>query len=98
MTYGQLVKCIPRYSLFVFGGLINIGLLIFLVLWTPYPTYVAVFLFVFFWGVADAVWNAMTASKLHHMGKAGLLVVVVLFCFVFRREAGWEEKGGAKGK
>ena len=63
MLYGQLVNCIPRYSLFGFGGLINIGLLIFLALWQPYPSYVAVFLVVFFWAIADAMWNTMTTSK-----------------------------------
>ena len=72
----------------MFGGLINIGLLIFFVLWTPYPTYVAVFLFVFFWGVADAVWNAMTASKLHYMGKGGLLVVCCCFLLIFSKAGG----------
>ena len=63
MTFGKLVKWIPRYILFLFGGGINIGLLIFLILWSLSPSYVVVFVFISLWAVADAVWNTMTSSK-----------------------------------
>lgn len=63
IVYGKLVKWVPRYMLFMFGGSINITLLIFLALWDLSPSYVFMFVFISMWAVADAVWNTMTASK-----------------------------------
>lgn len=61
--YGKLAKFIPRLFIFLFGGLLNIGLLVFLVLWVPVPSYVFIFLFAVLWGAADGVWNTMTTSE-----------------------------------
>ena len=63
ITYGKIVKWIPRYILFLFGGGINIGLLIFLILWSLSPSYVVIFVFISLWAIADAVWNTMTSSE-----------------------------------
>ncbi len=62
-VFGRLVKWIPRFSLYLFGGSINIGLLIFLILWQLSPSYIVVFVFVAFWGVTDAVWLSLTSSE-----------------------------------
>ena len=64
MTFGKLVKWNPRYILFLFGGVINIGLLIFLILWSLSPSYVVVFVFISLWAVADAVWNTVGITPL----------------------------------
>ncbi len=63
IIYGKLVKWIPRFSLFLFGGSINIGLLIFLTIWRLSPSYLVVFLFVALWALADSVWLTMSSSK-----------------------------------
>ena len=61
---GKIVKFIPILCIFFFGGVINIALLLFLLLWTPpSPSYPAIFLFGFLWGAADGMWNTMTASQ-----------------------------------
>ena len=57
------MKFIPRYFFFVSGGLTNIALLVFLIVWERTPSFLVVFLFAFLWGTADAVWNTLTASK-----------------------------------
>ncbi len=72
IAYGKLVKWIPRYSLFLFGGSINIGLLIFLTIWRLSPSYLVVFLFVALWALADSVWHTMSSSE--------RCIVLVVFC------------------
>lgn len=62
-TYGRIVKYVPRVLIFLIGGILNLTLLIFLLLWTPTPSYLVIYVFAMLWGAADAVWNTMTASK-----------------------------------
>lgn len=63
VVYGKIAKHLPMVCLFFFGGITNIAVLIFLLLWSPVPSYLVIFLFAVFWGIADGVWNTMTASE-----------------------------------
>jgi hypothetical protein len=63
VVYGQAVKYIPIVCIYYFGGVINIALLIFLLIWDQVPSYPAIFSFAVLWGAADGVWNTMTTSE-----------------------------------
>lgn len=63
VVYGKIVKYVPRTLIFLIGGVINITLLTFLLVWTPVPSYLMIFTFAIMWGAADGVWNTMTASE-----------------------------------
>ena len=63
MVYGKLVKYVPRLFIFLFGGALDIGLLVFISVWTLQPSYVFIFLFAVLWGAGDGVWNTMTTSE-----------------------------------
>ena len=59
---GKLVKYIPRFIFVITAGLINSGLMVFLLLWERTPNYVLIFLFPVGWGLADAIWNTISSS------------------------------------
>ena len=63
VIYGKLAKYIPRLFIFLFGSMLDIGLLAFILAWTPVPSYVFIFLFAVLWGAGGGVWNTMTASE-----------------------------------
>ena len=67
VVYGKIAKYIPIVCLFFFGGITNVAVLLFLLLWSPVPSYLVIFLFAVFWGFADGVWNTMTASECVNM-------------------------------
>ena len=58
----RLVKYVPRFIFVIAAGLINCGLVIFLLLWKRMPSYILVFLFPVGWGTADAIWNIIPSS------------------------------------
>ena len=64
VVYGKIVKYVPRVFVFLFAGALNLMLSIFLLFWTPVPSYLVIFMFAVLWGAADGVWNTMTASEL----------------------------------
>lgn len=66
VLYGKMVKYVPMLCIFFFGGVLNVALLVFLLLWSPVPSYPAIFSFAVLWGAADGVWNTMTASESEH--------------------------------
>ncbi|KAL5477601.1 hypothetical protein EMCRGX_G024417 [Ephydatia muelleri] len=57
--YGTVVKYIPECLVLLLTGLIDTGLIIFLLVWKREPSYAAVIIFVLGWGVADAIWEVM---------------------------------------
>ena len=61
--YGKLVAYIPRYLLTLTAFVINLFFYLFLEFWVRVPSYVLIFLFAVGWGVADGIWNTMSASK-----------------------------------
>ena len=61
--YGTVVKYIPECLVLLLTGLIDIGLIIFLLVWKREPSYAAVIIFVLGWGVADAIWEVMYSGK-----------------------------------
>ena len=63
VVYGKLVKWVPRFSIYLVAGSINVGCLLFLLLWSLQPSYLVVFAFIALWAVADAVWLSMTTSE-----------------------------------
>eukprot|EP00731_Ephydatia_muelleri_P023010 Em0015g593a len=56
---GTIVKYVPECLVLLLAGLIDIGLIIFLLVWKREPSYAAVIIFVIGWGVADAIWEVM---------------------------------------
>ena len=63
IVYGKILKYIPRYLLGLTAFIINVFFYLFLEFWVRVPSYVLIFLFAFGWGVADGVWNTVSASK-----------------------------------
>lgn len=61
--YGKMVAYIPRFLLTLTAFVINLSFYLFLEFWTRVPSFVLIFLFAFGWGVADGIWNTMSASK-----------------------------------
>ncbi len=59
-SYGYLIKLIGRLPIFIFGGAINIAVLIALLLfWRPDPSSPEVFFIVIgLWGLANGVWSS----------------------------------------
>ena len=63
MVYGRIVKYVPRFAIVLFGTSLNLTFIITLLIWQRVPSYAVIFAFAVGWGVADAVWNTMNASK-----------------------------------
>ena len=85
LASAQLAKFIPFYLMFIFSGAVNVGLLMFLIVWKDTLNYISIFSFVVCWGAADAVWNTITASGCclqMHVVSASLLVLHVYFAFL----------------
>ncbi|XP_039251352.2 protein unc-93 homolog A-like [Styela clava] len=56
--FGRIEKYTGRIPLFSLSTLINLGIIITLLVWVPYPTSPAPFFVIpAFWGMADAVWQ-----------------------------------------
>ncbi|KAM6185266.1 protein unc-93 homolog A [Rhynchocyon petersi] len=58
LLYGKLSQYTGRIAIYALGALTQLGCIVALLLWKPYPDQLAVF-FVFsaLWGVSDAVWQ-----------------------------------------
>lgn len=61
---GRVVKLIPQYAIVYTVYLINVGLVVFMLLWDTEPSYVAVFVTFFAWGICDGLWNSIPPSKI----------------------------------
>ena len=60
---GRLVKYIPQYFIIYTVSTINMGVLIFLLLWNREPSYVVPFLVLFGWGIWEGVWLSTSAGE-----------------------------------
>lgn len=69
ITYGKVVKCIPRFIIVLLGAAINVILLVFLFVWERVPSYEVIFAFAVGWGAADAVCHNVSCSRLFYMHK-----------------------------
>ena len=63
MAYSRVMKCIPRLAIALFAASLNIGVIIFLLIWERAPSYAVIFSFAVVWGMADAIWNTVPTSK-----------------------------------
>ena len=63
-TAGRLVKYIPQYFIVCTFIAINLGIVIFQILWDRKPSYVASFLILFGWGICEGIWNSIPLSEL----------------------------------
>ena len=80
LASAQLAKFIPFYLMFMFSGAVNVGLLVFLIVWKDTLNYISIFTFIVCWGAADAVWNTIIASGCclqMHVVSASLIVLHV---------------------
>ena len=64
-TAGSVVKYIPQYFVVYTFMVINLGIVIFLILWNREPSYVASFLILFGWGACEGIWNSIPPSELN---------------------------------
>ena len=63
LVFGNLVKKVGRLPLFLYGGAMNLSLIITLIIWRPNPAEPAVyFIIAALWGSADAVWQTQINS------------------------------------
>ena len=62
---GSVVKYIPQYFIVYTFMAINLGIVIFLILWDREPSYVASFLILFGWGACEGIWNSIPPSELN---------------------------------
>ena len=60
-TVGRLVKCFPQYCVVYPLVAINLGIVIFLLLWDRQPSYFASLLIIFGLGLCEGTWDS-TAS------------------------------------
>ena len=60
---GRLVKIVPQYIMVYITILINIGLIVFFLIWERRPSFPAVFLGLTVWGMCDGIWNSVPNSK-----------------------------------
>ena len=80
---GRLIKFVPHFVFIVVAGLMSAGLLVFLLLWNPVPSYTMVFSFALIWGMTDAVWDTLSSGT------------PVVFGVYEKRMACWQCFGGA---
>ena len=62
--YGKVVKHIHRVVMATLAMVINLFFFLFLQFYPLRPSYPLIFLFAIFWGLADGVWNTLTASMI----------------------------------
>ncbi|KAI9554119.1 hypothetical protein GHT06_019391 [Daphnia sinensis] len=63
ITCGSIVKRVGRVPIFIFGALLNAGLIIALFLWQPDPSNPVIFFVIAaFWGLADSIWQTQINS------------------------------------
>lgn len=68
IIYGKAVKYIHRLVMGTLAFIINLFFLLFLQFYPLQPSFVLIFLFAIFWGIADGIWNTLTASNYsYHM-------------------------------
>ena len=63
MAYSKVVKYMPLLAITLFAASLNIGVIIFLLVWERVPSYGVIFSFAIVWGMADAIWNTVPPSK-----------------------------------
>lgn len=59
---GRLIKYVPHFVFIIFGALVSVGLLLFLLLWNPAPSYTMVYSYALIWGLTDAVWDTLSSG------------------------------------
>eukprot|EP00731_Ephydatia_muelleri_P023228 Em0015g811a len=59
---GIIVKYVPRLVIVLIATSINVGLIMFLLLWERIPSYLMAFLFAIGWGFTGGVWNTLSSS------------------------------------
>jgi len=66
-SYGYLIKIVGRLPIFIFGGTINLAILIFMLFfWRPDPSNPEVFFIIAaFWGMANGVWTTPINGLFH---------------------------------
>jgi len=63
LLFGKLAEYVGRATLFTFGGILNVAVLVTLLLWEPTPDQPHVFFILSaMWGVADGVWSPQIRS------------------------------------
>ena len=60
---GFLARFIPQYILVYIGALVNIGTVIFLLVWERQPNYYIVFIVLLLWGYCEGLWSSVPPSK-----------------------------------
>eukprot|EP00731_Ephydatia_muelleri_P023210 Em0015g793a len=59
---GRLIKYVPHFVFIIVAGLVSAGLLVFLLLWNPVPSYAMVYSFALIWGLTDSVWDTLSSG------------------------------------
>ena len=68
LVAGSVVKKVGRIPIFLFGAVVNLGLVIALLVWRPDPSQKIVFYVVAaLWGLADAIWQTQINCKLNRL-------------------------------
>eukprot|EP00731_Ephydatia_muelleri_P023231 Em0015g814a len=60
---GRLIKYVPHFVFIIVAGLVSAGLLVFLLLWNPVPSYAMVYSFALIWGLTDSVWDTLSSAR-----------------------------------
>jgi hypothetical protein len=60
---GRLVKCVPQYVMIYAVTCVNIGIVIFVLLWERTPSFPIIFLIIASWGICDGIWNSVPPSE-----------------------------------
>ena len=64
---GRLIKYVPHFVFIIVAGLVSAGLLVFLLLWNPVPSYAMVYSFALIWGLTDSVWDTLSSGSVFLM-------------------------------
>ena len=63
IVYSHLLKFVPRLVIVLFGMALTTTMLLFMLFWERRPSYYAIFFIAAGWGVADAMWTTIPASR-----------------------------------
>lgn len=64
LLFGSAMKYIGRFPILVMGAALHLGLIVWLLIWTPNPESPTVFFVISgLWGVGDAVWQTQVNGK-----------------------------------
>ena len=62
---GKLATKIPRIFIVMAGAVGDAAIILFLIFWERYPSYIAVFVVAIMFGLGDGVWNTIPTSEGH---------------------------------